>query len=167
MHQMDDSTMLTALKGGDIKAYRYFFMKYYRPLCLKARVILNGIEESEQVVQHVFVQVWEEKLYMSVEQCMGGYLYKLVHNSCMNLVKGRSSTEGFSPDQGLLLMQQVMLPLQGGRGELSNGMCLSLWSEEHRDPRDFSQITEKGVKLVKLAYKFALSALRSQTRTRL
>lgn len=175
MQQMEDAAMLTALKGGDIKAYQYFFMKYYRPLCLKARVMLHGIQESEQLVQHIFIQVWEEKLYMNIEHSVGGFFYKMVHISCMNLVKGGQSTGEFSSDQGLLMMQQVVLPLPGYLAEYRRQVALehrgafslSLWSEENRNPLDFSRIFEKGVKIVKHVLKSALRAIRLQTRTRL
>ena len=111
MQYMDDSVMLDALKGGDLKAYQYFFMKYYKPLCLKARMMLNVMDEAEQLVQHVFVQVWEEQLYLDIEHSVGGYLYKMVHNSCINLVRKNDTDDRFSTDPGLLMVHHVEFPL--------------------------------------------------------
>lgn len=109
MGHMDDSAMLAALKGGDIKAYQYFFMKYYKPLCLKARTMLNSMQEAEQLVQQIFVQVWEERSYLEIEHSVGGYFYRRVHNSCVNLVrKSNSSDNRFSTDHGFLLMQGML-----------------------------------------------------------
>lgn len=149
MQQMDDSAMLIALKEGEIKAYQYFFMKYYKPLCLKARMMLNNMEDAEKLVRTLFVQVWEEKLYLEIEHSVGGYFYRLVHNSCVNILRRGSSNNRLSNDPGFLLMQPVVLPLQGFLGlrrrmvtsDGSTGISLSLPSDEGFRP-DLSTILQ-------------------------
>ncbi|GAA3911946.1 hypothetical protein GO495_25700 [Chitinophaga oryziterrae] len=153
MQHMDDSAMLNALKGGDIKAYRYFFMKYYKPLCLKARMMLNSMEEAEQLVQKIFVEVWEEQLYLEIEQSVGGYFYRKVHNSCVNLVRRSDSGSHFSTDHGFLLMQG-MLP---GK-QMQNSMNIALLSYHERIPALF-RILEKGVKAFRRVLNVTLEAL--------
>lgn len=113
MRQTDDSAMLIALKEGELLAYQYFFMKYYKPLCIKARMMLNNMEEAEQLVRHLFVQVWEEKKYLEIEHSVGGYFYRMVHNSCVHILKKKHPGNRLSNDPGFLLMQQVVLPLPG------------------------------------------------------
>lgn len=147
MQQMDDSAMLLALKEGEIKAYQYFFMKYYKPLCLKARMMLNNMEDAEKLVRQLFVQVWEEKLYLEIEHSVGGYFYRLVHNSCVNILRKGSSNNRLSNDPGFLLMQPVLLPLQDFALhrrrpvmlDISMGISLSMPSEEGFRP-DLSTI---------------------------
>lgn len=171
MRHMDDSAMLIALKEGEIKAYQYFFMKYYKPLCLKARMMLNNMEEAEQLVRHLFVQVWEEKLYLEIEHSVGGYFYRMVHNSCVNILKKGQSDNRLSNDPGFLLMQQVVLPLPGYLMqykrqvalEHSGGISLSLLSDK-RYPLDLSSILRKAIKAFKNKCKAALKALKFQIR---
>jgi len=171
MQHMDDSAMLIALKEGEIKAYQYFFMKYYKPLCLKARMMLNNMDEAEQLVRHVFVQVWEEKLYLEIEHSVGGYFYRMVHNSCVNILKRGQSDNRLSNDPGFLLMQQVVLPLPGYLMQYkrqvalvhSGGVSLSLLSDK-RYPLDLSSILKKGIKAFKNKCKAVLKALKFQIR---
>ena len=153
MQHMDDSAMLNALKGGDIKAYQYFFMKYYKPLCLKARMMLNSMEEAEQMVQKIFVEVWEERLYLEIEQSVGGYFYRKVHNSCVNLVRRSDSGNHFSTDHGFLLMQG-MLP--GER--MQNDMNTAVLSYNERIPELF-RILENGFNAFKRVLNVTLEAL--------
>ncbi|SFO43541.1 hypothetical protein SAMN05428949_5113 [Chitinophaga sp. YR627] len=146
MQQMDDSAMLIALKEGEIKAYQYFFMKYYKPLCLKARMMLNNMEDAEGLVRSVFVKVWEEKLYLEIEHSVGGYFYRLVHNNCVLILK-KGSNNRLTNDPGFLLMQPVLVPLQGFlmlrrrqvSVDCSEGISLSLLSDDRFRP-DFSTI---------------------------
>ncbi|MBW8687553.1 sigma-70 family RNA polymerase sigma factor [Chitinophaga rhizophila] len=164
MQQMDDSAMLIVLKEGEIKAYQYFFMKYYKPLCLKARMMLNNMDEAEQLVRQLFVKVWEEKLYLEIEHSVGGYFYRLVHNSCVNILK-KGSNNRLSNDPGFLLMQQVIVPLRWllvlRRRQVTldggTGMSLSLLSDERFRP-DLSTILH-GMHLLKSKCKAALKAL--------
>ena len=146
MQQMDDSAMLLALKEGEIKAYQYFFMKYYKPLCLKARMMLNNMEDAEGLVRSVFVQVWEEKLYLQIEHSVGGYFYRLVHNNCVHILK-KGPNNRLTNDPEFLLMQQVLVPLHGFLmlrrrqvlSDYSAGISLSLSPDDRFRP-DFSTI---------------------------
>lgn len=171
MRHMDDSAMLFALKEGEIKAYQYFFMKYYKPLCLKARMMLNNMEEAEQLVRHLFVQVWEEKLYLEIEHSVGGYFYRMVHNSCVNILKKGQSNNRLSNDPGFLLMQQVELPLPGFLMQFkrqvalehNGGFSLSMLSDK-RYPQHLSSILKKGIKAFKSKCKAVLKALMFEIR---
>jgi DNA-directed RNA polymerase specialized sigma24 family protein len=153
MQQMDDSAMLNALKGGDIKAYQYFFMKYYKPLCLKARMMLNSMEEAEQLVQKIFVEVWEQRQYHEIEQSVGGYFYRRVHNSCVNLVRKSDSGNHYSKDHGFLLMQGVLPDKQE-----QNGMNIALLSYNDDFPELF-RILERGIYTVRCVLNVALKAV--------
>lgn len=166
MQHMDDTAMLTALKSGDLKAYQYFFMKYYKPLCLKARLMLNSMDESEQLVQQLFVQVWEDQSYMDIEHSVGGYFYRLVHNSCVNLVKKESSSGQLSTDHGLLLMQRHKWPLPAFQGpvalELEVTESLLLIYPGKRWSGRAAQLISTCVNVLKTFCKGALKELRLQ-----
>ncbi|WP_177230363.1 RNA polymerase sigma factor [Chitinophaga sp. CF118] len=153
---MDDSAMLTALKGGDIKAYQYFFMKYYKPLCLKARMMLNSMQEAEQLVQQIFVEVWEERLYHEIEHSVGGYFYRKVHNSCVNLVRKSNSDNHFSTDHGFLLMQGMLPDKQVM--ETEPGINIATLSYKENYPEVFN-ILERSVNALRCVLNVALKAL--------
>lgn len=155
MEHMDDSAMLTALKSGDIKAYQYFFMKYYKPLCLKARTMLSSMPEAEQLVQQIFVQVWEERLYHEIEHSVGGYFYRRVHNRCVDLVRKSNSDSHFSTDQGFLLMQGI---LPTGHKQVFSRMNLTALSYQENYPLEF-RIPERSLNALRCVVNVALKAL--------
>lgn len=158
MQHMDDSAMLTALKAGDIKAYQYFFMKYYKPLCLKARMMLNSMQEAEQLVQQIFVQVWEERSYHEIEHSVGGYFYRKVHNSCVNLVRKSNSSDNnrFSEDHGFLLMQGTSWEKQLLHVDPNTYTATLSYRENY--PELFS-ILERSVNALRCVVNVALKAL--------
>ncbi len=85
MTSIDDMAVLSELKQGNIKAYQYFFLKYYKPLCLKAYTMLGNMKKAQDQVQHTFIRIWEEKLYLDIQQSVGGFLYQQVHLDCLDL----------------------------------------------------------------------------------
>lgn len=94
MTSIDDMAVLAELKLGNIKAYQYFFLKYYKPLCLKAYTMVGNMKKAQDVVQHTFIRIWEERLYLDIQQSVGGFLYQQVHLDCLDQAREPQNTNG-------------------------------------------------------------------------
>lgn len=94
MTSIDDMAVLSELKQGNIKAYQYFFLKYYKPLCLKAYTMVGNMKQAQDVVQHTFIRIWEEKLYLDIQQSVGGFLYQQVHLDCLDQAREPQNKNG-------------------------------------------------------------------------
>lgn len=93
MQTSEDITMLSALqKDNRIEAYQYFFMKYYKPLCVKACQMLRDQERAMEVVQEVFIEVWEKQIYRQIAHSPGGFFYHLVYQRCLQLQQAAITT---------------------------------------------------------------------------
>ena len=67
-------------KLTDIKQ---LFDYYYRPLVLYAEEYLKDREAAEDVVQELFIKLWETKdLFKKCQDQIGAYLYVAVKNNC-------------------------------------------------------------------------------------
>ncbi|MBW8688382.1 sigma-70 family RNA polymerase sigma factor [Chitinophaga rhizophila] len=86
MQTSEEITMLSALKkDNSIGAYQYFFMKYYKPLCLKACQMLGNVESAKQVVQQLFIEVWETRTYRNIAHSPGGFFYQQLYERCLQM----------------------------------------------------------------------------------
>lgn len=94
MTSIDDMAVLSELKQGNLKAYQYFFLKYYKPLCLKAFTMVGNMKQAQDVVQHTFIRIWEEKLYLDIQQSVGGFLYQQVHLDCLDQAREPQNKNG-------------------------------------------------------------------------
>jgi len=79
--------MLVGLRNGDEQVFETIFRTYYERLCSYANTILNDIDEAEEMVQGAFLTVWEKHETMEIHTSVKSYLYRAVHNSCLNRVK--------------------------------------------------------------------------------
>lgn len=63
------------------------FRTYYQPLCSYAYTFLQDKEEAEEIVQTTFLSVWEKKETLSIRTAVKPYLYAMVRNACLNVIK--------------------------------------------------------------------------------
>lgn len=82
-----DSVLVSQFKSGDIHAYEALFNSYYQPLVGYGRTIIKDAHEAEDIVQQVFISVWEKRSSLEVHTSFRAMLYKAVYNSCLNRIK--------------------------------------------------------------------------------
>jgi RNA polymerase sigma-70 factor, ECF subfamily len=84
MDLTDDKDLFFKTQNGDEKAFQVLFRKYYPALCHFACQFLNDIDFAEEVVQEVFVRIWEKRMVLNVETSVKHYLFRSVRNHCFN-----------------------------------------------------------------------------------
>ncbi len=85
--QLTDADMLTEIRLGNESVFEQIFRKYYAGLCNYANTVLKDIDESEEVVQAVFLNFWEKREILEISVSLKSYLYKSVYNSSLNKLK--------------------------------------------------------------------------------
>ncbi len=76
-------------KEPTLKGYNKLFKDLYPQLCVFAYKYLDDLEASKDIVQEVFVKVWEDKTVFQDEDHTTGYFYKAVRNKCLNHLKSK------------------------------------------------------------------------------
>jgi RNA polymerase sigma-70 factor, ECF subfamily len=82
-----EQQVLVTLKEGSESAFEMLFRTYYRPLCQYAYSFLNDRDEAEEVVQAAFINIWDKREHMEIQSSLKAYLYRIVRNSCLNVIK--------------------------------------------------------------------------------
>ncbi len=76
----DQSLLIEGLKKGNEEAYVYLVENYHNRLCAYANSLMRDDLLAEDIVQNVFVQIWEKRNKLNHELSLESYLYKSVHN---------------------------------------------------------------------------------------
>ncbi len=82
-----EQQVFTALRQGNESAFEMLFKTYYKPLCNYAYSFLNDRDEAEEVVQAAFIGVWDKRHSIEIQTSMKSYLYRMVRNACLNVIK--------------------------------------------------------------------------------
>lgn len=72
------------------KSFREVFGTFYVPLVHYANTFLHNSEDAEDIVQEVFVTVWERTAISSTGNGLKSYLYRSVKNRCLNFLRDSS-----------------------------------------------------------------------------
>ena len=86
------TSLVERIRKGDRIAFNELYRRYYPSLRSYAELFLDE-EESEDVVQDVFLNVWLRKEGLDDSLSLQGYLLRSVYNSSLNILKkkGRSN----------------------------------------------------------------------------
>jgi RNA polymerase sigma-70 factor, ECF subfamily len=102
---LPDQQQIAALTTGDINAFEMIFKTYYQPLCSYAYTFLQDKEESEEIVQSTFLSVWEKKETLSIRTAVKPYLYAMVRNACLNVIKHEKVKQKHAVEEVALSVQ--------------------------------------------------------------
>jgi RNA polymerase sigma-70 factor (family 1) len=80
----EDIRLQELFEKNDREAFRELFARYYKCMVLAAKMYSNNDPESEDIVQQVFVKLWEERLYKKITTSFKRYLHISVRNACFN-----------------------------------------------------------------------------------
>ncbi|MDC6367646.1 MULTISPECIES: RNA polymerase sigma-70 factor [Flavobacteriaceae] len=72
-----------------LKEYKILFQKLYTSLCLFSNKYVENLEVSKDLVQEVFIKVWEDKIEFQNENTIKAYLYTAVRNKSLDYLKSK------------------------------------------------------------------------------
>ena len=69
------------------KTYRALFETYYNPLCNFAYRMLKDRDKAEDVVQDVFLQIWEKRSRITIDSSLQSYLFQATRNKVIEWIR--------------------------------------------------------------------------------
>lgn len=82
-----DKRILEQLKTGDPKAFEYVFMQWYEPLVHFADEYITDLESARNIVQNIFMNLWEKHSWIDPESNLKAYLYLAARNACLSHIR--------------------------------------------------------------------------------
>lgn len=73
--------------NDDERSFRQLFELYYPALCVYAKRFIEEKETRKDIVQDVFLSIWENRKYISVQVSAKNYLLTCVKNHCLNYLR--------------------------------------------------------------------------------
>ena len=81
---MTEKELIVQLKEGDEKAFTTLYRRYWPKVYNFSRLYLSSILEIEEVVQEVFVKVWESRTLLREDDNFKGFLFIITRNLVFN-----------------------------------------------------------------------------------
>ena len=84
------SELVKKIREGDKDAYEKLFFKYYARLCVFSNTYVKSIDTSRDVVQDVYIKIWDNRKNFNITQSLKAYLYQAVRNQSLNYLEKNS-----------------------------------------------------------------------------
>ena len=76
---------------GDRQAFRFFFEKYYTELCNLVNLYIRNEIIAEEIVQDIYIYLWEKKDLIKIESSVRAYLLKASKNKSLNYIRNEKT----------------------------------------------------------------------------
>jgi len=84
---MDEEHLWSQIRQGDQLAFERLFKLHYENLCLFAHKYLQDQGATEDLVQEIFIKIWDKADQIDLQTKIRPYLYSSVRNACLNQIK--------------------------------------------------------------------------------
>lgn len=95
-----------------------FFLKYHHPVLLYTLKFIGDENEALDLVQDVFIAVWEKGQYRGNEEQVKAYMFTVMKNSCLNYIKHQKVVRKFEHHVALQLKEMEAIHYQSGEKSL-------------------------------------------------
>ncbi len=112
MQTTPDEILIGEIRIGNEAMFERVFRQFYAPLCGYAGPMLGDADEAEEVVQGVFLTIWERRESLLITTSLKAYLYRAVHNRCLNRLNQQSVRAGHREQVAAELYTDAASPAQ-------------------------------------------------------
>ena len=101
-----DYLVVNDLKNGDLKAFDDLFGKYSPRLYNFSLKYLKSVEEAEEIVQEVFMYIWEKREGLKPESSFNAYIFTIAYNIIKKYFNKKARENAFKDDLIYTLLQE-------------------------------------------------------------
>ena len=87
MFRGEENALVQRMLGGDETAFSIIFKTYYIDLVLFASTFVRDKPEAEEIVQDVFIRLWENRESVIITSSLRSFLLKSVQNKCIDTIR--------------------------------------------------------------------------------
>ena len=143
---------------SDSRKFETFFKEKYRILCFIAGKYVKDIDEAEEIVQDVFVKLWEKRDQIEIKGPEMAYVSTSVKNSCLNHLKHKAIMAEHEKSEALRMsFDPSETEQEMGDMELETAILNAIAELPPQRQKIFSMSRVEGLKYHEIAEKLGLS----------
>lgn len=79
--------IIQGISAGNRETFNLAFRVFYPKLLAYALDILKNQEPAREIVQELFIKLWEQRNTFQITTSLSSYLFKSVYHSCLNYIR--------------------------------------------------------------------------------
>ncbi len=159
----------------DKQLFEQLFREYFSPLCNFALGYVNDLDTAKEIVQEVFINLWDKKDSITSDKSVKAYLFTSVRNRCLNYIRDHKKFRSYVLDVELedyemvfennsMTQTETQIKIQQAIEKLPE-KCRQVFQLSRFDELKYKEIAEKmgiSIKTVEAQVSKALKILREE-----
>jgi RNA polymerase sigma-70 factor (ECF subfamily) len=104
---IDERYLLTGIQEGNKEVFSLLFKAYYKDMVLFGGNFLSDKTACEDIVQSVFLKLWDDHSVLVIETSLKSYLLRAVRNACLDEIRHRSVVREYGERMSNRLLDDV------------------------------------------------------------
>ena len=110
---ISEEEWILALKEGNLLAFNELCARYGKRLFHFSKGYLHSSENSEEIVQEVFLKIWDNRGELSAQKSIEAYLFTIARNGILNTIRKSKSEQAYlnyakiHPGKNILLDEEL------------------------------------------------------------
>jgi len=110
---ISETDWILALKNGDLAAFNELFDRYAKRLYHFSMGYLKSAVDAEEIVQEVFLKIWDNRIELSTLKSFESYLFTIARNGILNTIRKSKSEQAYlnyvkiNPEKNVLLDEEL------------------------------------------------------------
>lgn len=99
LHDLDDAHLVARARSGQVDAFEELVRRHRERAYRVALRMLRDAREAEDATQDALLQAWRSLERFRGDSTFGTWLYRIVVNRCLNVLRARKPTAELPPDR--------------------------------------------------------------------
>ncbi len=104
-----DEKIVTGIKKGDTSAFQQLYEMFYNRLFLYAVSYVNNSETASDIVQELFLHLWQKHATIEIKSSVSSYLFRAIHNRSIQHLRHKQVSDKFNELQSLRLKEAELV----------------------------------------------------------
>lgn len=100
MNEIPERELIVRLKSGDRSAFDVLYKKYHAALYLNVIKLVRDKEDAMDIVQDVFITLWNKRSALNTEVSPKGFLFVISYNRSLDLLRSKTRQTAAMRDLG-------------------------------------------------------------------
>ncbi len=107
-----DNEIIRRIREGDKGQFESLFRSSYVSLVRYAQTIIRDHDSAEEIVQDLFVKLWQDRQKLKIESSLNGYLFRSVHNRCLHWIDHSKVVDRHAREMANFEIQNAQNPVE-------------------------------------------------------
>jgi RNA polymerase sigma-70 factor (ECF subfamily) len=151
---MNDSQLTDDIRNDDYISFNKLYASYYRPLCQFVYGLITNLDDTEDIVQELFLHLWYNRKKIEITGNTSSYLYKMAKNMTLNHIRKENNYKMRLEKQDIPLYEEDH-SLEADETRVALYDCMNRLPARSREILLLDRI--KGLKQKEIAEKLSIS----------